>query len=151
MNILSSIRILYLLSLHSSPHVIIAGNHVTNDTGTGIVHTAPSHGMDDFTICVYHNIISLPGQTQSPLQTTIPQVSLPSSIPRYQVTEDVDENGCYFKTSWVPRLQGKPVLKEGNQEVVGVSSSLLSIDTNAYRVKSSLLSTRDYSPIPVVL
>ena len=89
---------------------------MTNDTGTGIVHTAPSHGMDDFTICVYHNIISLPGQTQSPLQTTIPQVSLPSSIPRYQVTEDVDENGCYFKTSWVPRLQGKPVLKEGNQE-----------------------------------
>lgn len=29
---------------------IIAGNHVTDDTGTGIVHTAPAHGLDDFIV-----------------------------------------------------------------------------------------------------
>lgn len=28
----------------------IAGHHVTTDAGTGLVHTAPSHGVDDFEI-----------------------------------------------------------------------------------------------------
>ncbi len=27
---------------------LLAGDHVTDDTGTGFVHTAPGHGMDDF-------------------------------------------------------------------------------------------------------
>jgi isoleucyl-tRNA synthetase len=29
---------------------LLAGEHVTDDTGTGFVHTAPSHGRDDFDI-----------------------------------------------------------------------------------------------------
>ena len=29
---------------------LLAGDHVTEDTGTGFVHTAPSHGRDDFDI-----------------------------------------------------------------------------------------------------
>ena len=29
---------------------LIPGSHVTNDTGTGFVHTAPAHGLDDFII-----------------------------------------------------------------------------------------------------
>ncbi len=31
--------------------VVLVGNHVTLDAGTGCVHTAPGHGMDDFLIC----------------------------------------------------------------------------------------------------
>ncbi|MEL4106370.1 isoleucine--tRNA ligase [Oscillospiraceae bacterium WX1] len=31
--------------------LIIVGNHVTIDTGTGCVHTAPGFGVDDFNIC----------------------------------------------------------------------------------------------------
>lgn len=30
------------------PSVIICGNHVTDEDGTGCVHTAPGHGADDF-------------------------------------------------------------------------------------------------------
>jgi isoleucyl-tRNA synthetase len=30
------------------------GDHVTDDTGTGFVHTAPSHGRDDFDIWIAH-------------------------------------------------------------------------------------------------
>jgi isoleucyl-tRNA synthetase len=30
--------------------IILDGNHVTNDVGTGLVHTAPAHGMEDFLI-----------------------------------------------------------------------------------------------------
>ncbi len=31
--------------------LIITGDHVTLDTGTGCVHTAPGHGMDDYIVC----------------------------------------------------------------------------------------------------
>ena len=30
---------------------IIAGDHVTMQSGTGLVHTAPAHGMEDFIAC----------------------------------------------------------------------------------------------------
>ena len=32
------------------PGVLILGNHVTLDAGTGCVHTAPGHGADDFNV-----------------------------------------------------------------------------------------------------
>jgi isoleucyl-tRNA synthetase len=31
--------------------VVLVGNHVTLEAGTGCVHTAPGHGVDDFFIC----------------------------------------------------------------------------------------------------
>ena len=36
--------------------LIIVGEHVTNESGTGLVHTAPGHGVDDFTVCQKYNI-----------------------------------------------------------------------------------------------
>ncbi len=36
--------------------VIICGNHVTLDTGTGAVHTAPGHGVDDYKVCQFNGI-----------------------------------------------------------------------------------------------
>lgn len=35
---------------------LIPGNHVTADAGTGFVHTAPSHGDDDYAIGVKYNL-----------------------------------------------------------------------------------------------
>lgn len=35
---------------------IILGNHVTLDAGTGCVHTAPGHGMDDYIIGLKYNL-----------------------------------------------------------------------------------------------
>lgn len=34
----------------------IKGNHVTSDIGTGLVHTAPSHGFDDYLVCLAEKI-----------------------------------------------------------------------------------------------
>jgi len=31
--------------------LVILGNHVTVDAGTGCVHTAPGHGVDDYNVC----------------------------------------------------------------------------------------------------
>ena len=35
---------------------LLPGDHVTNDAGTGFVHTAPSHGDDDYAIGVKHGL-----------------------------------------------------------------------------------------------
>ena len=34
--------------------ILILGDHVTLDSGTGCVHTAPGHGMDDFMVVTQH-------------------------------------------------------------------------------------------------
>jgi isoleucyl-tRNA synthetase len=38
--------------LYAFPVPLLAGDHVTDDAGTGFVHTAPGHGADDFAIWV---------------------------------------------------------------------------------------------------
>ena len=37
--------------LMDRPSVIICGDHVTAESGTGCVHTAPGHGVDDYNAC----------------------------------------------------------------------------------------------------
>ncbi|MFC7781844.1 isoleucine--tRNA ligase [Legionella taurinensis] len=69
---------------------IVLGEHVTTDSGTGCVHTAPAHGPDDYQI----------GQ----------QYNLPLINP-------VMANGCY--SSEVPLFAGLPVLK-ANDKVIEV-------------------------------
>lgn len=60
---------------------LIPGDHVTDDEGTGFVHTAPSHGADDYIV----------GQK---FGLEVPQM--------------VDENGVYF--DHVPLFGGKTVI-----------------------------------------
>lgn len=36
--------------------LMLVGDHVTNETGTGFVHTAPGHGEDDFKVCQKYGI-----------------------------------------------------------------------------------------------
>ena len=35
---------------------IILGEHVTTETGTGAVHTSPSHGQDDYIVGLKYNL-----------------------------------------------------------------------------------------------
>ncbi|MCQ2814824.1 MAG: isoleucine--tRNA ligase [Bacilli bacterium] len=32
--------------------LVIVGTHVTNESGTGLVHTAPGHGVEDYQVCL---------------------------------------------------------------------------------------------------
>jgi isoleucyl-tRNA synthetase len=40
----------------AEPRPLLAGNFVTTDSGTGLVHMAPDHGEDDFALCKEHGI-----------------------------------------------------------------------------------------------
>ena len=38
---------------------VLLGEHVTTDAGTGCVHTAPDHGMEDFVVAKQYGIETL--------------------------------------------------------------------------------------------
>ncbi|MBM3929513.1 MAG: class I tRNA ligase family protein, partial [Sphingomonadales bacterium] len=40
----------------AKPRPLLAGDFVTTDAGTGLVHMAPDHGEDDFALCKAHGI-----------------------------------------------------------------------------------------------
>jgi len=72
------------------------GDHVTDDTGTGFVHTAPSHGRDDFDIWMSSQKMLI----ERGIDTRIPYT--------------VDADG--FLTKEAPGFEGKRVLDEkGNK------------------------------------
>ena len=62
---------------------MLAGDHVTDDAGTGFVHTAPGHGADDYAVWLAHGHREIP--------------------------ETVDPDGAYYPT--VPLFAGLKVLE----------------------------------------
>jgi isoleucyl-tRNA synthetase len=77
---------------YSFPVPLLPGDHVTEDTGTGFVHTAPSHGREDFEVWTAH----ARALTALGINTTIPYT--------------VDENGAF--TNQAPGFTGKRVLTD---------------------------------------
>jgi isoleucyl-tRNA synthetase len=68
---------------------LLAGDHVTEDAGTGFVHTAPGHGADDYLVWLAHGHREIP--------------------------ETVDEDGAYFPH--VPLFAGLKVLETEGKKV----------------------------------
>jgi isoleucyl-tRNA synthetase len=75
---------------------LLAGGHVSDDAGTGFVHTAPGHGREDFDIWT-ENAAKLAARG---INTTIPYT--------------VDENGAF--TDHAPGFAGKRVLTEAGEK-----------------------------------
>jgi len=75
---------------------LLAGDHVTDDTGTGFVHTAPGHGREDFDVWM-SNAREL---AQRGINTTIPYT--------------VDENGAL--TDQAPGFVGKRVINDKGEK-----------------------------------
>ena len=75
---------------------LIAGDHVTDDTGTGFVHTAPGHGREDFDVWTA-NARELEARG---ISTTIPYT--------------VDENGAF--TDHAPGFAGKRVINDKGEK-----------------------------------
>jgi len=75
---------------------LLEGDHVTDDTGTGFVHTAPGHGREDFDVWTA-NARELEGRG---INTTIPYT--------------VDENGAF--TDHAPGFTGKRVINDKGEK-----------------------------------
>jgi isoleucyl-tRNA synthetase len=75
---------------------LLEGGHVTDDTGTGFVHTAPGHGREDFDVWM-SNARELEARG---INTTIPYT--------------VDENGAF--TDQAPGFTGKRVINDKGEK-----------------------------------
>lgn len=60
----------YQHPLNNGTMPIIGGDHVTAESGTGLVHTAPGHGMEDYEVCLEHNIEMMSPGTANATETT---------------------------------------------------------------------------------
>ena len=49
--------------------LVIVGSHVTLESGTGCVHTAPGHGVDDFEVCQHYKEIPMVVPVDSSIRT----------------------------------------------------------------------------------
>jgi isoleucyl-tRNA synthetase len=77
---------------------LLDGDHVTDDAGTGFVHTAPGHGREDFDIW-----------TSAATQQMLRERGIEPKIP---YTVDADS----FYTSEAPGFEGKRVIKENGDK-----------------------------------
>ncbi len=75
---------------------LLDGDHVTDDTGTGFVHTAPGHGADDYNIWVAS-------------EAYLKEKSIPHAIPF-----TVDADGFYTKDA--PGFTGKRVITDKGEK-----------------------------------
>ncbi|WP_027523053.1 isoleucine--tRNA ligase [Bradyrhizobium sp. Ec3.3] len=75
---------------------LLEGDHVTDDTGTGFVHTAPGHGREDFDVWMENKSLLDAGK----INTTIPYT--------------VDENGAF--TDHAPGFTGKRVINDKGEK-----------------------------------
>ncbi|XP_075060373.1 isoleucine--tRNA ligase, mitochondrial [Mixophyes fleayi] len=69
---------------------LLAANHVTMGKGTGLVHTAPAHGIEDYSVASHHKL---------PVDCL------------------VDEAGCFTSGAGAD-LENKAVLEDGNEAVI---------------------------------
>lgn len=83
--------------MHPLPSVggrrpVLPAGHVTADSGTGVVHTAPAHGYDDFAVCKEYGIEPL--------------------CP-------IDERGCFICEADGTPWAGQEALGAGTESVIG--------------------------------
>lgn len=79
------------------PVPLLAGDHVTADAGTGFVHTAPSHGEDDFNVWMSNG-------------DRLAELNIDPAVPL-----TLDDKGCY--TDVMPeRFQGLDVIRTSGKK-----------------------------------
>lgn len=118
---------------------LLPGTHVTDEAGTGFVHTAPSHGEDDYTVWITH-------------QAYLENLGLDAHVP---IT--LDDAGCYtdimparFAGLDIIRTHGKKRGQDGqaNEEVIKallesgqlLARSILTLrDAHSWRSKAPVL------------
>ena len=82
---------------------VIMGDHVTADAGTGSVHTAPDHGVDDFNVAQKYDIHPISPVNGQGILTEITGefAGLTFEEANKAVTMRLEEEGALLKMSWI--------------------------------------------------
>lgn len=78
---------------HALPRPLLHGEFVTEGSGSGLVHVAPGHGMEDYELCLKHGISAF---------------------------APIDDMGCFI--GGIEGLSGQEVLTTGNESVLKLLS-----------------------------
>ncbi|KAI9755525.1 MAG: hypothetical protein M4579_004251 [Chaenotheca gracillima] len=81
---------------NSRPQPFIEADFVSAESGSGLVHCAPGHGMEDYEACNAYGL---------------------------EISAPLDDQGCFTPVAFPDdpaRLAGKPVLTEGSKEVIQI-------------------------------
>jgi isoleucyl-tRNA synthetase len=117
---------------------ILCGDHVTIDAGTGIVHTAPGHGHDDFSVWQAADKAGLLRQVLGDADESAEV----EEATRFQaaVVCPVDNAGCFTAAANMASggvdLEGISVLGEGSSVVLDIlreRGALLAVDVYKHR------------------
>ncbi|KAI0711391.1 isoleucyl-tRNA synthetase [Earliella scabrosa] len=115
--------------LHDSPSVlhslpIIPSPHVTNDSGTGLVHCAPAHGAEDYTVMQSLGLIS-----SSPVASSADATSNPTGVSELvchvnglgQFTTEIE---AVVGKAAASQLVEKDILNEGGRAIVSLLTAV---------------------------
>lgn len=107
-----------LLGEHAVEQPVLFGDFVTAESGTGVVHCAPGHGMEDYLLCQKMGI-----EPFSPVDDNGKYTAdvLPFEVPvqdRIQIGENVSELPSEDEDAFLPILEGLDVLGPGNKIVL---------------------------------
>ncbi|MFU8786175.1 MAG: isoleucine--tRNA ligase, partial [Candidatus Izemoplasmataceae bacterium] len=93
----------YKHPLYDRVSPIVSGHHVTIESGTGLVHTAPGHGEDDFIIGQANNLEVLCPVDASGFMTkeALQYEGLFIDDCSKAVVKDLEENNHLLKMSWI--------------------------------------------------
>lgn len=84
--------------------LVILGDHVTADAGTGCVHTAPGFGVDDFNVCMKYDLpVLCPVNEQGLLMEETGEFLKGQHVDKANKTVCVklDELGCLLNMEWI--------------------------------------------------
>ena len=97
------IGLTYQHALYERSGKVVAGHHVTTESGTGLVHIAPGHGEDDFIIGQANGLeVLCPVDGQGKMTSEAMQYEgLFVDDCSKQVTQDLDAQGDLIKLVWV--------------------------------------------------
>jgi len=75
---------------------LLAGDHVTEDTGTGFVHTAPGHGVDDFEVWTTNERLLHERKIDPAIPFTVDEAGFfTKEAPRFEGKRVVDDKGKF--------------------------------------------------------
>lgn len=80
-------------------YVVVSDSFVTSDSGTGVVHCAPTFGEDDYRVCLAHGLIVLDTKGVKYLP------------------QPIDDNGLFCTEGQLPQLDGTYV-KDADKKVI---------------------------------
>ena len=98
-------RVICAHPLYDRDSLVVLGEHVTLEVGTGLVHTAPGHGEDDFNVCKEYGLhVLCPIDDKGKFTHQVNDVRIEGLFydkANKVITESLDENGALLSLTFI--------------------------------------------------